>query len=396
MGAYGAGADRSGPPVVGIVGGGQLARMMVEAASRLGVDARVLARSEDEAARAVWPVVDDGDGADPLVLEAFSRSCDVLTFDHEGVDPEVVEALTRLGRRVHPGAAALRLCDKSMQRTELTMLGFPVPPFAVVRTVGEVVAFARAHGGWPVVAKSPRGGFDGRGVRMLDGEEQALVALALAGDSPLLLEPALAIERELSVLVARRPGGQRVVYPVVETFQHDGMCRSTMAPASIDPRLAAEATEIAVAIAELIDAVGVLAVELFVVDGAIIVNEIAPRPHNSGHWTIEGCATSQFENHLRAVLDWPLGAVTLRAPAVATVNIVGSAADPDPRTRLPLALAVDDAHVHLYGKTSRPGRKLGHVTALGTEPGAAHDSASRAVDALRCHAAPATDARVAS
>jgi len=374
---------QSRPPVVGLVGGGQLARMTLHAAARLGIDVRVLATSRDEAAPAIWPHVEIGDPLDARVLDDFCRGVDVLTFDHENVDPDVIEALVRIGRVVRPGASALRLCDKAAQRTELATLGFAVPPFSVCTNVAEISAFARAHGGWPVVAKAPRGGYDGRGVQWLDGEEQALFALAMAGEqATLVIEPALTPERELAVLMARRPGGEHVVYPVVETIQRDGTCRSTVAPADVDPSLVREASSIAVALADLIGMVGVLAVEFFVVDGALLVNEIAPRPHNSGHFTIDGCVTSQFENHLRAVLDWPLGSVQLVAPAVATVNVFGSADGPDPRALVSEALALDDVHVHLYGKSPRPGRKLGHVTATAADPATAILRAGRAAEIL--------------
>lgn len=369
--------------IVGIVGGGQLARMTVLAAGRLGVQVRVLATPKDESARAVWPHVEDGDPDDARVLERFSRECDVLTFDHESVDPEIVEALTVLGRAVRPGAASLRMCDKAAQRAALATLGFPVPAFTVARTVAEIEEFARANGGWPVYAKAPRGGYDGKGVRLVDGSEQAMVALALArGGGPLLVEEALPVDRELSVLLARRPGGEMVVYPVTETFQRDGVCRATAAPAAIDTSLALDAVELARSIATHIDHVGLLAVELFVVDGRIIVNELAARPHNSGHWTIDGAVTSQFENHLRAVLDLPLGDTSPRAAAVAMVNVLGPADGRDPADGLARALAVEGAHVHLYGKRPRPGRKLGHVTVLASDVATALHRASRAVDAL--------------
>ena len=367
---------------IGIVGGGQLARMMVLAAARLGIEVCVLARPTDEAIRSICPNVMIGDPADPRVLDEFTRRCEVVTFDHENIDPEIVDALTRLGRVIRPGAAALRACDKAAQRTQLTALGFPVPPFAVASTTEEFVNFARATGGWPLVAKTPRGGYDGRGVRFVDGDEQAMVACAVAAGAPLLIEPALAVERELSVLVARRPGGDHVVYPVVESHTRNFVCESLVAPAAIEQTMADEATSIAVAIANLLDAVGILAVEFFVVDGQLLVNELAPRPHNTGHFTIDACVTSQFENHLRAVLDLPLGSTALIAPAVATVNVLGAANSADPRARTGGALAIDRAHVHLYDKTPRPGRKLGHVTVLADDPQDALWAACCARDAL--------------
>lgn len=225
--------------------------------------------------------------------------------------------------------------------------------------------FAAEHG-WPLVAKLPRGGYDGRGVFSLADLDAAARALA-EHPGGLLLEPQLAIERELAVLVARSTTGETAVHPVVETVQQDAMCREVIAPAPIQARLAAEARELARRIAEGIDATGVLTVELFHTPGGLVVNELALRPHNSGHYTIEGCATSQFEQHLRAVLGWPLGVPSLLAPAVATVNVIGPADGSDPATRIAAALAVPGAHVHLYSKDPRPGRKLGHVTVCGQQ-----------------------------
>ena len=368
---------------LGIVGGGQLARMMVLAAARLGIGVSVLARSTDDAVCSVLPDVVFGEPDDPQTLEEFTRRCRVVTFDHEGVDPSLVDALTRLGRVIRPGAMTLRACDKADQRAQFASLGFPVPPFAVVSNAAEMAEFARTTGGWPIVAKARRGGYDGRGVRFVDGEEQALLACALGGGGGVLVEPALSIERELAVLVARRPGGQHVVYPVVDVHTRDFVCESVNVPAKLDPDLAAAA----VSIADVLDTVGVLAVEFFVVDGQLVVNEIAPRPHNTGHFTIEGCVTSQFENHLRAVLDLPLGSTALVASGVATANVFGGADSVDPRTRTAQALGFDRAHVHLYGKTVRSGRKLGHITVLDDDPQAALATALAARDALTTKAA---------
>ena len=367
---------------IGIVGGGQLARMMALAAARLGIDVSVLARSADDAVCSIVPGAMFGDPDDPRVLEEFTRRCQVVTFDHENVEPALVEALTVVGRVIRPGAATLRACDKASQRVQLSALGFPVPPFAVITSSEEMIDFARAHGGWPVVAKAPRGGYDGRGVRFVDGEEQAIVASAVAGIGGLLIEPALAIERELAVLVARRPSGDHVVYPIVDVRTSNFVCDSLLVPAQLEPAVASEAVSIAVELAHVLDAVGILAVEFFVVDGQLLVNEIAPRPHNTGHFTIEGCVTSQFENHLRAVLDLPLGNTALVAPAVATVNVFGGADGVDPRTRTDRALAFDRAHVHLYAKQVRPARKLGHITVLDDDPQIALATARKARDAL--------------
>jgi 5-(carboxyamino)imidazole ribonucleotide synthase len=352
----------------GIVGSGQQARMMLLAAARLGVEVSVLAHPTDEATRSMLPHVMIGDPADPGVLDEFTRRCEVVTFDDENVDPEVIDALTRLGRVVRPGAVVLRACDRAFQRTQLAALGFAVPPFTVASNPGEIITFARSHGGWPVVAKIRRGGHESRGARFVDGEHQAVGAYAVDSDVELVIEPALAIERELAVLVARRPGGDHVVYPIVESHRRNFVSDSLLAPADLEPDMAIEAASIAVEIAHAFEAVGILAVEFYVVDGRLIVNELASGTHNIGQFTIEGCVTSQFEHHLRAVLDLPLGSTALVAPAVATVNVLGRADGVDLRARTAHALASDRAHLHLYADQARQGRTLGHVTVLDADP----------------------------
>jgi 5-(carboxyamino)imidazole ribonucleotide synthase len=309
-----------------------------------------------------------------------------VTFDHERVPPEHLAALEAEGLHLAPRPAAKVLAqDKLRARRRLHAAGFPVPPFAHACRREDAEAFGEQHG-WPLVGKAPRGGYDGRGVVVLDDLDAAgeHVAASAAG---LVLEPRLAVERELSVLVARSAAGERVAYPVVETVQRDAMCREVLAPAPVEPALAARARALALAIAEVADAVGVVAVELFVTPDGLLVNELALRPHNSGHWTIEGAVTSQFEQHLRAVLGWPLGRADLVAPAVATVNVVGPADGSDPASRTPLALAVPGAHVHLYGKAPRAGRKLGHVTVAGPELGRAREAARLAAALLEGRAA---------
>jgi 5-(carboxyamino)imidazole ribonucleotide synthase len=355
--------------------------MTAQAAASLAVDVRVLAGPGDESA-GVWAGATTGDPSSPADLGAFARGVDVLTFDHERVDPDVVAALERDGVVVRPGSATLRFADKAEQRRRLAALGSPLPAFRVVSSADAVAAFAADHG-WPVVVKAARGGYDGRGVAVVaDRQEAAALFARNPAEALAVVEPLLPIERELAVLVARRPGGDAVVYPVVETRQEEGMCRELVSPAAVPGACARDAQALALRLAAATGAVGILAVELFVVAGRLLVNELAPRPHNSGHHTIEGAITSQFENHLRAVLDWPLGPTAARAPAVATVNVIGTGAD-DPRDRLPRALAVAPAaHVHLYAKSPRPGRKLGHVTVLGEEPDAALDQARAAAAAL--------------
>ena len=354
---------------VGMVGAGQLARMTYQTGISLGLTVRLLAERLDDSAAQVGADVHIGSPRSPGDLAAFATGCDVVTFDHELVDASVLADLAAAGRCVRPSPDVVALAqNKRRQRETLSTLGCPVPPFRVVQTVQEVAAFGTAHG-WPLILKAARGGYDGRGVWLVEDEMAAGAVLRRAADShlELLAEQRVPIEREIAVLVARRPSGERVVYPVVETVQENGICRELLVPAPIEPGLAAEAGEVALGIADAIDATGMLAVEMFVAGDRVIVNELAARPHNSGHFSLGGCVTSQFENHLRAVLDWPLGDPSPLAPVVATVNVLGDASGADPRAHLDLALAVPGVRVHLYGKAARPGRKLGHVTAVGTD-----------------------------
>ncbi|HUP73394.1 MAG TPA: 5-(carboxyamino)imidazole ribonucleotide synthase [Acidimicrobiales bacterium] len=367
-------ASRSGSARVGIVGGGQLARMMTQPAIALSVSLEVFTDDADEATATL--IRHHGlDGGDP---SSWLALVDVVTFEHELLALDRVRAMEKAGLAVRPSAAVMSLSNKATQRQTLGELGFPVPDFATTSTVEDVIAFAQGHG-WPVVVKLASGGYDGRGVWMVD-DADGLVVVPFDGHD-LVVEPRLGIEREIAVQVARRPSGDIVVYPVVETVQRDGMCREVIAPAPIAPELAAAAEQLARDLARAIELEGFLAIELFVVDGQLVVNELAPRVHNSGHYTIEGCITSQFENQLRAVLDWPLGSPQLRAPYAVMVNVVGSDAG-DPTDRLADALLVDDVHIHLYGKSWRPGRKLGHVTALADGVDVARRRAHAAVRAL--------------
>lgn len=377
-------------PVVGIVGGGQLARMLAEAATPMGIHVRVLAAPGDEGATEVVPDVQLGAPDDPDALRSFAATVDVVTFDHENVDHDTLAALEAEGVAVRPGVGTLRYSDKAHQRVAFAAAGLPVPPFAVVDPVADratahamAAAFAAEHGGddGRVVAKASRGGYDGRGVWMLAADDLAAF-LADYDGAPLVLEPRLALQREVAVLVARTPSGRTATWPVLETVQVDGMCDEVFLPAPIDAEQAERAAQVATKVAELTGAVGVLAIELFVVDGEVLINEIAPRVHNSGHLTIEGTATSQFAQHLRAVLDWPLGPTEPAAPVAVMVNVVGGP-EGDPRARQPEALArVPEAHLHLYGKTSRPARKIGHVTVLGDDLARTRAAANLAADLL--------------
>ncbi|MFJ6675342.1 5-(carboxyamino)imidazole ribonucleotide synthase [Actinosynnema sp. NPDC091369] len=363
--------SRTRLPVVGMIGGGQLARMTHQAAIPLGQSLRVLAESDSDPAAQVARDVELGKHTDLDALRAFAKSCDVVTFDHEHVPQEHLHALVAEGVKVFPGPdALLHAQDKLVMRERLAALGAPVPPFAAVQDAADVLKFGAEHG-WPCVLKAVRGGYDGRGVWMLNTPQSAqrVVPELLAAGTPLMVEQCVPMRRELSALVARSPFGQGAAWPLVQTVQQEGICVEVLAPApDVDPALAEQAQELALGIAAELGVVGLLAVELFETEDGLVVNELAMRPHNSGHWTIEGARTSQFEQHLRAVLDYPLGATDLVAPAVVMANVLGASAPPEmgPDERLHHLFArFPDAHVHLYGKAERPGRKIGHVTLFG-------------------------------
>jgi 5-(carboxyamino)imidazole ribonucleotide synthase len=354
-----------------MVGGGQLARMTHQAAIALGQSLHVLAVSPTDPAALVSPNVTLGAHTDLDALRGFAAGCDVLTFDHEHVPTEHLRTLVDEGVTVHPGPDALvHAQDKLVMRERLAALGLPVPEFAEVTEVAHAVKFGDEHG-WPCVLKAARGGYDGRGVWLLDDPDGArsLVARRLEAGTPLLVERRVIMRRELAALVARSPFGQGACWPLVETVQSKGICVEVLAPApGLGPGAAEEAEDLALRVAAALGVVGVQAVELFDTRAGFVVNELAMRPHNSGHWTIEGARTSQFEQHLRAVLDYPLGATDALAPAVVMANVLGAPDIPamgaDERLHHLLA-RFRDAHVHYYGKQERPGRKIGHVTMLG-------------------------------
>jgi 5-(carboxyamino)imidazole ribonucleotide synthase len=392
--------------------------MLCEAASPLGLTTVVLAERADDAAVPVASEVLSGAATDVAALRRLARRCDAITFDHELVELETLRGLERSGVCVRPGTGTLAFTvDKALMRRRLEGAGVPVPSFEVLpdppaatpaspgttpdvaEALDRVKRFGRRHG-WPLVLKAARGGYDGKGVWMVGDarESEAVLAGAAGSGTPMLVEERVAIRSELAVVVARRsapvpapgaaapeggPGsGGTVSWPAAETVQVEGVCREVLVPGSLPEEVAAEARGLATAVADLTGAVGVLAVEMFWTGDGILVNELAARPHNSGHWTIEGAATSQFENHLRAVLDLPLGDTGLVAPCVASVNVFGGPGGEDPGVRLSDALADPGAHVHLYGKGPRPGRKLGHVTLVGDDAAALYRRAWRAAAAL--------------
>lgn len=369
-----------------MIGAGQLARMTHQAAVDLEIELTVLAQTATDPAVLAGAPYRLGSHTDPAAVAAVATLGEVVTFDHELVPPAVLAGLDVAGVVLRPGRRALGMAqDKLAARNDFRSAGLPVPAFAPVRSAGDVVDFAAGHG-WPVVVKARSGGYDGRGVVVVDGPAAIPDGVGSdPGPEPAwLVEEYLDLDAELAVVVARRPAGERVVYPVVETTQVDGICRHLVTPpATVAPMVVAEAARLGAAVAEHIGAVGICAVELFVVPGGrLLVNEVAVRPHNSGHATIEANTTSQFHQHLRAVLDWPLGPTDLVAPAAAMVNVIGTGECPDPSRNVPAALGIDGVHLHLYGKESRPGRKIGHVTALASTTTHALEAATAAVSAL--------------
>lgn len=354
---------------IGVVGGGQLARMMIAPAVELGIELQVLAEDEGMSARLAATAV--GDYRDTETVRAFARQVDVVTFDHEHVPQEVLRALVADGVSVHPGPDALQFAqDKLRMRARLEELGAPQPDWAAVRTAEELSAFLGDHGGRAVV-KTPRGGYDGKGVRVVaDAADAADWLSALSGDDALLAEELVPFVRELAQQVARRPNGEAVVYPVVQTIQKDGVCAEVIAPApDASEKLLEVAARIGRQIAEGLGATGMLAVELFETDDErILVNELAMRPHNSGHWSQDGAVTGQFEQHLRAVADLPLGDPSPREDWSVMINILGGPTKGDIDACFAAAMARHpSAKIHTYGKSPRPGRKVGHVTVSGDD-----------------------------
>ena len=358
-----------GFPVVGIIGGGQLARMCAAPAAELALTLSVFAESDDAAAALVVPHAPVGDYRDAEQVREWARGCDVVTFDHEHVPADVLAALEADGVALHPRPSALRFAqDKLAMRQRLSDLDVPCPAWAPVSTSDELSAFGEQHG-WPLVLKTPTGGYDGKGVMLVRTPDDADAWFAQADGAPLLAEEAVAFEREIAVMIARSPSGQVAVWPVVETVQVDGICTEVLAPApDLSDDAAERITSAAITIARELDVTGVMAVELFDVGGdEFVVNELAMRPHNSGHWSMDGSVTGQFEQHLRAVLDLPLGDTRARAPWTVMGNVLGGEYEELYPTYKHLMARDPGLKIHLYGKGVRPGRKIGHVNVFGDD-----------------------------
>lgn len=407
---------------VAMIGAGQLARMTYQAAIDLDIELMVLATSVKDSAVLGGAGYVLGTPDRLSDIEAVAAGADVVTFDHELVSPSNLVVMQERRYNIQPHPLALYLAqDKLEARQSLSSKGFPCPAFSAVGSEYDVARFAERHG-WPVVLKARHGGYDGRGVRVVGGVDQLdgiswLLATGDAGATgrarepdkeparepvkekvkePVgesakgsvkekVKEPAYIVEEhidisvELSIIVARSPSGEVVVYPPVQTTQSEGICRYLVMPAPLPGRISKQARDLAESIVVDINATGIVAVEMFLASsGQLLVNELALRPHNSGHATIEASMTSQFQQHLRAVLDWPLGSTDMRVPAAAMVNLIGGEGSTDLLSGLRAALAVPGASIHLYGKDARPGRKLGHITATADSVEEALQNAIRA------------------
>ncbi|MGQ9927330.1 MAG: 5-(carboxyamino)imidazole ribonucleotide synthase [Chloroflexaceae bacterium] len=371
---------------IGIFGGGQLAQMLTQAAISLGLETTIFERVADSPAGRLTRREIVGAWDDPAALERFAAQSDLVTLENEFVDAAILARLEAQGVPVKPASATVAVVqDKLLQKERIAAAGLALPPFRDVSSPEEVVA-AGVVFGWPMVLKVRRNGYDGYGnatVRHADEVAPAWERLTRSG-SPLLVEAWVPFARELAVMVVRTHDGETRAYPVVETVQRNHICHIVRAPAPMPAAEAAAATELALRAVQAVDGVGIFGVELFELsDGRVLYNEMAPRPHNSGHYTIEGCLTSQFENHLRAVLGWPPGPTDLRAPAAVMVNLLGTYHGPVRGDVLRNALAVPGAHVHLYGKReNRIGRKMGHITALGATLAEAESVARRAAEGV--------------
>ncbi len=372
---------------LGIVGGGQLAKMIAQSAQQFGCDIVVLERNHHSpaASLAVETVIGDWDNPDTLL--ALGSMVDVVTLENEFVDADSLAALEQFGHPLWPTAATIRTVqDKLLQKRALADAGLPVPRFAPAPDRAAIIVAAEKFG-WPLLLKKRRNGYDGKGNFTLQSSADIDSGWTqLNGDAnALYVEEFCPFENELAMMLTRGRDGAVVAYPLVETIQRDHICHVVKAPANIPEEIAARAAEIARKAVEAVKHVGSMGVELFLTkDGNILVNELAPRVHNSGHYTIEACVCSQFENHVRAVMGWPLGATELRAPAAVMVNLLGAAKGTGTPHGLAEALAIPGAHPHIYGKSaSSSGRKMGHVTALGKNLDEALATAQRAAGLIR-------------
>lgn len=371
---------------IGILGGGQLARMSAYAAFRLGMRVVIYERAPNSPASLVTPHSFVGEWDDEATLSRFAELASIVTLENEFIAPSVLRRLESWGKRVFPSSETIALVqDKFVQKQTLRKSGLPVADFAAIDSLEEAERFGRDYG-YPFLLKSRTGGYDGYGNRAVASPDQISAAMQSLGfpSRALMAEAFVRFERELATIVARSRSGEIKTYPIVETIQDNHICKIVKAPAPIPDAIQREARDLAQAAIEAINGVGVFGVEMFLEpNGKTLINELAPRPHNSGHYTIEACLTSQFENHVRAILNYPLGDVSMIAPAAAMVNLLGKRNQPVSLQSLPEALRFSRAKIHVYGKAdSRIGRKMGHVTVVGESLEACLAEAARAEAAL--------------
>ena len=372
---------------IGILGGGQLAQMLTQAADAMGLTVSVMVKRSSDALPSLAGRAVEGDWDDPATAAAFARRVDLVTLENEFVNPLSLETIEHEGITVFPTSTSIRLIqDKWHQKEALARHQLPVVTSQAVSEVSDVVAFA-ASNGWPVVLKRRHQGYDGKGnatVRRPGELADAWSRLAV-NENGLYVEAFCPFDRELAVMVTRAQNGDTVLYPVVDTVQKDHICHTVTAPSQLPAALAQQATTLARQAVEAIGGIGTFGVEMFLTpDQTILINELAPRVHNSGHYTIEACACSQFENHLRAIMGLPLGSPAMIKPHAVMVNLIGAGDGPALPSGYHEALAVSGAHLHIYGKSrSSKGRKMGHVTALGDTADEARMAAEKCAALLR-------------
>lgn len=375
------------PPRLGIIGGGQLAKMLAMAGFQLGCDIVVLERNNESPAMRIATQAIVGDWDDPAVLLQLASQVDVVTLENEFVNAAGLARLEQAGYAIFPRAMTLQLIqDKLLQKQTLQQAGIAVPRFCAVASPADI-ASAAATLGWPLVLKTRRHGYDGKGNMTIHSAAEIAAAWEGLGGGkrPLFVEAFCPFVAELAVMMTRGRDGYIAAYPLVESVQRDHICHIVKAPANVSEEIRERALAMARRAILTVDGVGSFGVEMFLqADGAVLLNELAPRVHNSGHYTIEACSCSQFENHLRAVLGWPLGATTMVAPAAVMVNLLGAGPGAGPPHGIETALAVPGVHLHIYGKAvASRGRKMGHVTALGATMEEAFMTAQRAAAAVR-------------
>ena len=374
-------------PRLGIIGGGQLAKMIAQAAAQFGCETTILDREADGPASRVVDRVMMGNWDDPATLLQLAQHVDVVTLENEFVDAAALRAIEAAGYPLFPTAQSIALTqDKLKQKEALVAAGLPVAEFRAIASLDQI-ELAASELGLPLVLKMRRNGYDGKGNYTLRSTGDVPNGWqTLRGDhNELLVEAFVPFRKELAVIVTRGRNHESVVYPVVESIQRNHVCHAVIVPAEIPEEVAARARDLALRAVSAVGGVGSFGVEMFLTtEGKIIINELAPRVHNTGHYTIEACACSQFENHVRAVLGWPLGPTQLLTPAAAMVNLLGTTHGSGHPCGVSAALAVPGAHLHLYGKArSEVGRKMGHITALGSNSGSALATARRMAEALR-------------